>query len=318
MKMKQAVRYSILVVALFVAACMTAPQIHAQRRGFEGMFDRTLNVSGPVDLDVSTGSGRIDVRQGSTGRVQIHGVIRISTDWWRRSDRDAEDIVRQLESDPPIEQTGNMIRIGRMRSRDFDNVSVSYQIDVPAQTALRSQSGSGSVNVTGLQGAIIASTGSGGITLTDLRGNVRANTGSGTIHADGIAGGFNAATGSGGVTLSQTGNGDVDISTGSGTVRANGIRGALRIHSGSGGITAEGEQTGRWDLDTSSGSITIRLPENAGFDLNAHSGSGGVYVDHPITVQGRIDKRRNDVSGRVRGGGHALDVRTGSGSIRIE
>jgi DUF4097 and DUF4098 domain-containing protein YvlB len=282
------------------------------------MFDRTLNVSGPVDLDVATGSGRIEVRQGTAGRVQIHGVIRVGTDWWRRSEREAEDLVRQLESDPPIEQTGNMIRIGRMRSRDFDNVSISYQIDVPAQTALRSQSGSGSLNVTGLQGTVVTSTGSGSITLTDLRGNVRANTGSGTIRADGIAGGFNATTGSGGVTLSQNASGDVDISTGSGTVRASGIRGGLRIHTGSGGITAEGEQAGRWDLEASSGSITIRLPENAGFDLNAHSGSGGVHVDHPFTLQGRIDKRRNDVSGRVRGGGHVLDVRTGSGSIRIQ
>jgi len=316
--MRQAARYSILVVALFVAACVTAPQTHAQRRAFEGMFDRSLSVSTPVDLDVSTGSGRIEVRQGSAGQVRIHGVIRVSTDWWRRSERDAEDVVRQLESDPPIEQTGNTIRIGRMRGREFDNVSISYQIEVPAQTALRSQSGSGALTVTGLQGAIVTSTGSGSITLTDVRGNVRANTGSGSIRADGVAGGFNASTGSGGVTLSQTGNGDVDISTGSGTIRATGVSGGLRIHTGSGGITAEGQQSGRWDLETSSGSITIRLPENAGFDLNAHSGSGGVYVDHPITVQGRIDKRRNDVSGRVRGGGHVLDVRTGSGSIRIE
>ena len=316
--MRQAARYSILVVAVFVAACVIAPQTHAQRRAFEGMFDRTLNVSTPVDLDVSTGSGRIEVRQGSGGQVRIHGVIRVSTDWWRRSEREAEDVVRQLESNPPIEQTGNTIRIGRLRGREFDNVSISYQIEVPAQTALRSASGSGALTVTGLQGAVVTSTGSGSITLTDVRGNVRANTGSGSIRADGVAGGFTASTGSGGITLSQTGNGDVDISTGSGTVRATGVLGALRIHTGSGGITAEGEQKGRWDLEASSGSVTIRLPQNAGFDLNAHSGSGGVYVDHPITVQGRIDKRRNDVSGRVRGGGHALDVRTGSGSIRIE
>src|SRR5262245_43830903 len=36
MKMRQVARYSILVVALFVAACVTAPQTHAQRRAFEG------------------------------------------------------------------------------------------------------------------------------------------------------------------------------------------------------------------------------------------------------------------------------------------
>ena len=78
--MRQAARYSILVIALFVAACMAAPQTHAQRRAFEGMFDRTLNVSGPVDLDVSTGSGRIEVRQGRTHADAIGVIHRHGTD----------------------------------------------------------------------------------------------------------------------------------------------------------------------------------------------------------------------------------------------
>ena len=108
------------------------------------------------------------------------------------------------------------------------------------------------------------------------------------------------------------------MSTGSGTIRANGIRAALRAHTSSGGITAEGEQTGRWDLETGSGSIHVRLPQNAGFDLNAHTGSGSVHMDQPITVQGRIDHRRRDVNGKVRGGGYGLDVHTSSGSIRIQ
>src|SRR5262245_48545616 len=109
MKMRHIVRYSILAVS--VGACIATAPAHAQRRGIEGSFDRGLNVSGPVDLEVGTGSGRIEVRQGPQGRVDIHGVIRAGTDRWWRSDRDAEDIVRQLESNPPIEQSGNSIHI---------------------------------------------------------------------------------------------------------------------------------------------------------------------------------------------------------------
>lgn len=280
--MAKLLRFPGLTLAIVVVSCWLPMESAAQRRGVEGSFNRTLNVSGPVDLDVSTGSGAIQIRQGAANRVEVIGRIRVGTERWR-SDGDAGDLVRQIESNPPIEQNGNVIRIGRLEGRDFErNVSLSYDIIVPAQTAVNSNTGSGS------------------ITINDVSGRVKANTGSGSV------------------MLRQTGSGDVDITTGSGSVEVSGVRGALRIHTGSGRITAQGEQTGRWDLETGSGSVNIRLPENAGFDLDAHSGSGGVYVDHPITVQGRIERRRSDVSGRVRGGGHALDVRTGSGSIRIE
>ena len=42
----------------------------------EGSFTRTLSVAGPVELTVSTGSGSIEVRTGSTDEVRILGRIR--------------------------------------------------------------------------------------------------------------------------------------------------------------------------------------------------------------------------------------------------
>ena len=278
-------RHLVLVMAfaIMVAACATTTHaISPQwRGGAEGSFDRTLNVSGPAELDVSTGSGSIDIRQGSAGRVEIHGRIRAGSDWLRFS-RDAEDVVREIEANPPIEQNGNRIRIGRLENRDSRrNVSISYEIVVPARASVRSHTGSGSQTIAGIEGPVDAGTGSGSITLTDVRGRISAETGSGSIHAGGV-------------------------------------RGEFRARTGSGGIRVDGEQTGPWELQTGSGGVDIRLPQNAAFDLSAHTGSGGVTVDHPITVQGRIDRHRRDVSGKVRGGGHALDVRTGSGHIRIE
>jgi len=251
-----------MALLAFAVVCASPSYMEAQRRGIEGSFDRTLNVSGTVELDVATGSGSIDIRQGNSGRVEIHGKVRSGTDWFR-SDRDAEDIVRDIESNPPIEQVGNTIHIGQDRDRRLNNVSISYEIVLPAQASVRSNSGSGHISVAGLSGPLEASTGSGSITVTSLRGQ-------------------------------------------------------LSAHTGSGSITADGEQTGRWNLETGSGSVQIRLPQNAGFVLNAHTGSGGVYGDFPITIQGRIERRPHDLSGKVRGGGYALDVRTGSGSIRID
>jgi hypothetical protein len=62
--------------------------------------------------------------------------------------------------------------------------------------------------------------------------------------------------------------------------------------------------------------VTVQLPHNAGFDLVAHTGSGSIKVDHPLTIQGAINK--HTVRGTARGGGPDLDIRTGSGGIQVE
>src|SRR5262245_19795807 len=36
-----------------------------------GSFDRKLTVSGPVDLEVFSASGRIDVRTGQAGKIEV-------------------------------------------------------------------------------------------------------------------------------------------------------------------------------------------------------------------------------------------------------
>ena len=113
-------------------------------------------------------------------------------------------------------------------------------------------------------------------------------------------------------------NGDLDASTGSGTIRATGIRGGLRMHTGSGGIQVQGEQMAQWELGTGSGRIDIDLPPNAGFEFTGHTGSGGIDVGYPMTVQGRISGNRHDVAGKVGAGGYRLVARTGSGHIRIQ
>jgi hypothetical protein len=105
---------------------------------------------------------------------------------------------------------------------------------------------------------------------------------------------------------------------GSGEISISGVAGALRIRTGSGDIRVQGEQKGPWLMEAGSGAIDIRLPPEAGFELDAQTGSGGVFTDRPITLRGRIDGRSRDLSGRVGAGGPALTLRTGSGRIRIE
>ncbi len=315
----------VLGLALLGLALTACPAMIGSERG---SFDRTLKVSGPVDLDVQTGSGSITVRTGTTDTVVVRGDIRANGE-------DALAKVHKLESNPPIEQTGNSIHIGRISDPELRrNVAISYDITVPPQTQLRSHTGSGNQNVEGIKGPADAETGSGGVTMANIGGQVRAHTGSGNIELDDIqgavqaeagsgsiratriAGAFDGHTGSGRITLLQAAQGDVRAEAGSGNIELDGVKGGLRAGTGSGSLIVAGEPTSAWEVHTGSGSVTLRLPQQIAFDLYAHTGSGSINSDHPITIQGSMN--RHELRGKVRGGGVQVEVRTGSGDIRLQ
>lgn len=53
-----------MVVAVALAALFSAAGLSACAYAAEGSFERTLTVTGPVELTVTTGSGSITVRTG--------------------------------------------------------------------------------------------------------------------------------------------------------------------------------------------------------------------------------------------------------------
>lgn len=323
---------------LALAACIAAAS--AGRAAEQGSFDRTLSVTGPVELNVSTGSGDIVARLGSGSEVRVHATIRANNGWFFGSG-DAEAKIRHLETNPPIVQEGNYIRIGHIEDPELRRgVSISYQVEAPPQTQLTAASGSGDVTADGFHGPVKASSGSGDVRIADVgdelsastgsgdihvasvHGDVHVSTGSGGIQATAITGGFSLSTGSGDIRLSETeGNAGADsaggkVSTGSGSIQVSGVNGPLRIGTGSGDITAQGRATGDWSLDTGSGTIVVRLPAQASFNIDAHTDSGGIHTRRSVTMQGTFGK--GTLRGTVGGGGPLIKLRTGSGDIDIQ
>ncbi len=313
-----------LGLCLFGTGCL--PALPAS----EGSFERTLSVNGQVDLDVLTGAGNIDVRPGHSSSVRIRGLIRAREGFGVS----AAEKVRYLESHPPVEQTGNVIRIGRIDNREYSrNVSIDYELDVPQDTRLKARSGSGNVTAAGLNGPVEinsgsgnvkasniggevrAQTGSGNVDVDTVRGNVQAGTGSGSIRALSVAGAVKGHTGSGDLHIQQTAPGDLEADSGSGNIEASGVQGSLHAHTGSGGIEIGGMPSGEWTVQAGSGNITLRLKSDAAFDLYAHTSSGRIKMDHPVTVTGTISPK--ELRGKVRGGGPSIEAKTGSGDINI-
>jgi hypothetical protein len=316
--------------ALAVATLLCLSALPASAAA-EGSFERTLSVNGPVHLDLTTGSGDVRVRSGNSNQVQVSGRIRAS-EWFSGN---VGDKIKRLESNPPIQQSGNDIRIGHIDDPELrHNISISYDVTVPAETQVRIETGSGSQTVEGVRGPLESNAGSGGLKISEIgdrvhaetgsgdieidrvKGNVHAKTGSGSIRAEEVAGGFEADSGSGHITLHQTAPGSVRVDTGSGGMDLRGVRGSLDAKAGSGTIEAEGNPTGAWNVHTGSGTVQLKIPSDAAFDLAAHTSSGSISIDQPHSVQGSIG--RKEIRGRVGGGGVPVEVETGSGDIQIQ
>jgi DUF4097 and DUF4098 domain-containing protein YvlB len=279
-----------------------------------GTFDRSFQVNGNVDLEVLTRSGDVIVRNGPAGTVSIHAKIESGTSWFGG---DHKEDVQQLQSNPPIRQNGNSIRIDYV---NINNISIDYEITVPENTAIHSHTGSGDQTIEGLKGSVDLESGSGDLKLARLTGEMHFQTGSGNIRGHELSGPARIKAGSGDIVVDEVGAGDVEIRTGSGNITVNGINGGFHAEAGSGDIHGKGLPKNMWSVRTGSGNVTLNVPSDAAFDVDISSNSGSVTLGHPVstTVQGRIEESRKSVVGKVRGGGPMVTVHTGSGDVQVD
>ena len=273
-----------------LAFALTAPTAQAED------FHRTLNVSAQPDLYVSTGSGNIHITPGSGNQVEITGHVHAG--WGAFGD--VHSRVQRIIDNPPIQQSGNTVRIGEANDRSlFNNISIDYEIRVPADVALNLHSGSGDVEINNV-----------GRFLT-------ASTGSGSLRAHGVHGPANMESGSGDLELETNGTGEVRARTGSGNIRVHGLSGSFQARTGSGDVEADGRLNEQSMVGTGSGNVHLHLTQDSRFNIEASTGSGSIRVHMPGMTQTDTDTSRHHLTMAINGGGPALQIRTGSGDIEL-
>lgn len=277
--------FAVLAVAALLTPCLA--------RAADGTFDRTLHVTGPVMLTVSTGSGYVHVSPGAGNEIHIVGHVRASN--WSFGDS-AERRVQAVVDRPPIDQAGNIVTVGH-HADWVRNVSIDYEITAPRGTQLEVNSGSGDLR------------------LMDLGASLKAETGSGSIEAQGFTGHVSLRSGSGDIHAILHNASDVEARTGSGGVHLEGVEGSLYAQTGSGDIQVAGKPASGWQIHTGSGDVTVST-QGAHFSLDASTGSGDIHSDPPLTMHGTLN--RHHVTGEVNGGGSTVRISTGSGDVRIQ
>ena len=317
----------VIAAALVCAGCTAVAQDSAS-------FERTMTVSGPVRLDLTNGSGSVQITGGATGHVRIHGDIRRRAFFFGHTYS-----AKEVADNPPIEQQGNVIRIGGDRARfsagiGSSNVTINYVIEVPKETEVETRVGSGSQSVRNVRGPVKLLSGSGSVVADSIHEDVQIISGSGSMEATRVGGELRATAGSGGITLAQihgdirvtTGSGSISVSrpdsrvtvkTGSGTITVQGVSDSLSAFTGSGSLTINGNPSPSsfWDLHTGSGSVNLGVPANGSFRLSATARSGAIQADIPIVIE---EQSRRELHARVGSGAARIEVQTGSGRIRIQ
>jgi hypothetical protein len=121
----------------------------------------------------------------------------------------------------------------------------------------------------------------------------------------------------GGISLRDV-SGTVDLRTVNGGVHVDRASGHVTGRTQNGGLHVQLEGTG-WegeglDLETSNGGVKLVVPEGYNAELETGTVNGGLDLDFPLTVQGRVKKRIEVTLGR---GGAPIRAVTTNGGISL-
>ena len=288
----------------FLVGVLLAPGTQAVAQTFT--FERSFPATASTLLDVTTERGKITVRAGTTAEVVVVG--RVSVRVGLTSPRNAVALARSTADQPPIEHTGETVRLQiPSDARTRRAVTIAYEVRVPAGTPVVTRSESGETRVEGVRAAVSVRTQSSAIKLADL-GETQVDTGSGAVSVDGagqlrvttssggievkrVSGDLFVRTQSGRVTASLVNEGDVDVETGSSAITVDGVDGGFAASTQSGRVRVSGNPRRSWRVTTGSSAIDAVFSANAAFTLDATSGSGSVKTESLI-VRGETERRR--------------------------
>jgi len=112
--------------------------------------------------------------------------------------------------------------------------------------------------------------------------------------------------------------GDLSFEAENGSLKLDGVAGNVRGRTTNGGVEAEltgetWEGTGL-DLETTNGAVRLRIPEGYSARLETGTVNGGIDIDFPVTVQGRLGREFSTTLG---GGGPLVRAETTNGQVRI-
>jgi len=216
-------------------------------------------------------------------------------------------------------------------------LQVSFLITVPRKFDVDLKTAGGSVKVTGLTGKVLAASAGGSLSFSKIEGPLTGHTSGGSIAVAGCKGQVEISTSGGSLKLSEI-EGDVSAKTSGGSIRGDqltgkcvvktsggsievaGIKGSMEAVTSGGSISAEllEQPTSDCSFKSSGGGITVALSEEPGVDVDLRTSGGRVTTDFPVVTEVQGEQKKNELRGKVYGGGPLITAHTSGGSVRLK
>ena len=318
------------VVLVLISGALPAFALSEQR--VEENFEVTPGAKLIVDVDFGT----IDVAQSEDKKISVSA--------YRKIEGPSEAQEKEYIAAAPIivikQDNAVTVRARREhRNKSWNwcgqtSMRAHYKIRAPRELNVQLDTGGGEIAAAELSGSCKAQTSGGNLKFSRMRGPLQASSSGGHIALEACDGAINVST-SGGKIDALAGSGSLNASTSGGsivvrnfsgdsTVESSGgklilenIRGKITGTTGGGSIYASvcSPMPGDIKLETSAGRIEVAVPPDAGLDVNAETSEGRVTSDLPMVTK---SAGRDGLQGTINGGGKALVLRTGAGSIVIK
>jgi DUF4097 and DUF4098 domain-containing protein YvlB len=253
---------------------------------------KTFTVTGHARVRIETDDGAVRVSTGDIKQVEIRVVytgykldkdLRVSSE----QNGDSVDVVAKTSG-------------GGLWSWGVRHSSLRVEVHMPKDADLSVRSGDGSVEADSINGNVDLTAGDGSITVQSLKGNMRFRTGDGHIEARGLDGTVDASSGDGHISLEGRFDG-LSIKTGDGSVNARAAAGS--------------KVSSAWSIHTGDGSVDLEVPGDLAANLDASTHDGHISLGLQVTVEGTFSS--SSIHGKLNGGGQALTIHTGDGSIHL-
>ncbi len=297
-------RLAIAGAALFAVAAATPRAVQAEE------WNKNYTVTGRAQVRVETNDGAVRVTTaGDQKQVEF------------RVDYEGFEINKTLHIDS--RQDGDAVEINARISGHWGfswgkGRRIKIEVRMPKDADLTVDTGDGSVETQTINGRVKVHTGDGSVRAQAVSGNVDIDTGDGSITLEGAKGDIRLRTGDGHVEARDL-DGKVDASSGDGHITVAGRLDALNIKTGDGSINAKVEPGSKmvtgWSIRTGDGSVDIVLPPDLQANIDASTNDGHISLNIPVLVEGTF--RNSEIHGKMNGGGQALTIHTGDGSIRL-
>lgn len=269
---------SLLCLLIVAAGCC----INIGSCAMRAKYERTVQLSAPLSpgssFTAQTYNGSITITGADVTDCNLTATIigRAVTE------EDAKKVAEQTTI--KLEPFGDKLtaKIDKPTFRFNKSVSVSLNVTVPNNTGLELTTHNGRVEITNVTGPLNATTHNGKVTAEQASGTIELHTHNGSV-------------------ICREVSGDTQLKT---------HNGSIKVY-----YSEDAPSVCDISLITYNGGIDLMTPSNFSGEVEASTNNGSINTELPITVSGKLSKRR--LTGKIGTGQGRLHLETHNGSIRI-